>query len=204
MNTVKLVRYMLIMNSRRHAISQRRWFEDLGISVQSMSHCWKHDVFASAPNQWSIGRDGREYIAYLKIENNTAGAISSWVNYPISGTVFASLLVDYSMTFVLEFILDTFFSIFFWRRIGEVGLERIIRNLGAMLKQLPELRGFTVEPKRPLSMTANADHAQEPINIVPHKCKVGLPPYWKLLLWAWQLPWKKDGVYERAMLEAEW
>lgn len=142
------------MNSRWHGISQRRWSKALGISVQSMSHCWKHDAFASATNQWPIGRDEWESTAHFKIENNTAGAISSLVNHPISGTVFASLLVDDSMKFVLMFIPNTFLSIFFWWGIGEVSLERIITSLWTMFKATTQAQKFTVEPKRPLCMTS--------------------------------------------------
>ncbi|CAI7588522.1 unnamed protein product [Penicillium viridicatum] len=52
-----------------------------------------------------VGEDEWKTISHLAIRDNEAGAVSSQVNYPISGAVFASLLLDHTIKYVLLFVL---------------------------------------------------------------------------------------------------
>ena len=52
-----------------------------------------------------VGEDEWKTISHLEIRDNTAGLASSQVNYPVSGTVFASLLIDHSVKYILLFVL---------------------------------------------------------------------------------------------------
>ena len=52
-----------------------------------------------------IGEDEWKTISHLEIRDNEAGLASSQVNYPVSGIVFASLLFDRTIKYVLLFVL---------------------------------------------------------------------------------------------------
>lgn len=52
-----------------------------------------------------VGDDEWKHIKHLEIKDNVAGASSSQVNYPVSGPVFASLLLDHSIKYILLFVL---------------------------------------------------------------------------------------------------
>ncbi|KAF7514904.1 hypothetical protein PCG10_004293 [Penicillium crustosum] len=52
-----------------------------------------------------VGEDEWKTISHLEIRDNEAGPASSQVNYPVSGTVFASLLLDHTIKYVLLFVL---------------------------------------------------------------------------------------------------
>ncbi|KAJ5484303.1 hypothetical protein N7453_012257 [Penicillium expansum] len=52
-----------------------------------------------------VGKDEWKTISHLEIRDNEAGPASSQVNYPVSGIVFASLLFDHAIKYVLLFVL---------------------------------------------------------------------------------------------------
>lgn len=52
-----------------------------------------------------VGEDEWKTISHLEIRDNEAGLASSQVNYPVSGTVFASLLFDHTIKYALLFVL---------------------------------------------------------------------------------------------------
>ncbi|KAJ5705424.1 hypothetical protein N7536_001113 [Penicillium majusculum] len=52
-----------------------------------------------------VGEDEWKNISHLEIRDNEAGPCSSQVNYPVSGVVFASLLFDHTIKYVLLFVL---------------------------------------------------------------------------------------------------
>ncbi|KAJ5894634.1 hypothetical protein N7495_006325, partial [Penicillium taxi] len=52
-----------------------------------------------------IGEDEWKAVSHLEIRGNEAGAASSQVNYPVSGTVFASLLFNHFIKYILLFVL---------------------------------------------------------------------------------------------------
>ncbi|KGO78134.1 hypothetical protein PITC_034820 [Penicillium italicum] len=52
-----------------------------------------------------VGKDMWKAISHLEIRDNEAGLASSQVNYPVSGTVFAALLFDHAIKYVLLFVL---------------------------------------------------------------------------------------------------
>ncbi|CAI7669926.1 unnamed protein product [Penicillium crustosum] len=52
-----------------------------------------------------VGEDEWKTISHLEIRDNEAGPGSSQVNYPVSGAVFASLLFDHTIKYVLLFVL---------------------------------------------------------------------------------------------------
>lgn len=52
-----------------------------------------------------IGEDEWKTISHLEIRDNEAGLASLQVNYPVSGTVFASLLFDHTIKHVSLFVL---------------------------------------------------------------------------------------------------
>lgn len=52
-----------------------------------------------------VGKDEWKTISHLVTRDNEAGPVSSQVNYPVSGTIFASLLLDHTIKYVLLFVL---------------------------------------------------------------------------------------------------
>ncbi|KAJ5969100.1 hypothetical protein N7501_005348 [Penicillium viridicatum] len=52
-----------------------------------------------------VGEDEWKTISHLAIKDNEAGPVSSQVNYPVSGAVFYSLLLDHTIKYVLLFVL---------------------------------------------------------------------------------------------------
>ncbi|KAJ5462600.1 hypothetical protein N7475_007544 [Penicillium sp. IBT 31633x] len=52
-----------------------------------------------------VGEDEWKSISHLEIRDNEAGVASSQINYPVSGTVFASLLFDHCIKYILLLIL---------------------------------------------------------------------------------------------------
>ncbi|CAG8077951.1 unnamed protein product [Penicillium olsonii] len=64
-----------------------------------------------------VGEDEWKSISHLEIRDNQAGLASSQVNYPVSRTVFASLLFDHSIKYILLFVLIYLpFNYFFGKR----------------------------------------------------------------------------------------
>ncbi|CAG8279863.1 unnamed protein product [Penicillium olsonii] len=64
-----------------------------------------------------VGEDEWKSISHLEIRDNEAGLASSQVNYPVSRTVFASLLFDHSIKYILLFVLIYLpFDYFFGKR----------------------------------------------------------------------------------------
>lgn len=52
-----------------------------------------------------VGEDEWKSISHLEVRDNEAGVASSQINYPVSGAVFASLLFDHCIKYILLFIL---------------------------------------------------------------------------------------------------
>jgi hypothetical protein len=48
-----------------------------------------------------VGEDQWKKISHIEIRDNTAGSLSSQVNYPVSKTVFFSLLADHFFKYVI-------------------------------------------------------------------------------------------------------